>query len=409
MRDAATGPPAVLSGISRLPGRPVPVSVQRLGALLALMRVVLYLHHLLFVEHMSPADPAFAVQVLGTIGEAATMVAVLYRPRLAPFFLIPTLGILLIDPLAGRFMLALLISFALAAYTTPARPFALMLGSFLVWQVVYVLFVSDLEWTQLWNFVPLTLLLIAPGVTLQQLAVRTDTYRHRATEAELALEEAARQERQRLARELHDLVSHELTIIAMHTRVAEGSGEPEVMRRTLHTVGDASRSALVEMRRLLTIMRTDQPDPDGTPDAGYAQGPGPEILLRDAEATLAAAGVDVKVTIRTSRHPLPSVVRSTLQQVLREAVTNVIRHGGDNCACSISLTDEGEAMVLRVRNSVGPEPVLPPSGYGLIGMRERIDMLGGHLEAGPQDGVWQLQAHLPTVGAGQVAAPETDT
>ncbi len=222
----------------------------------------------------------------------------------------------------------------------------------------------------------------------------------RATELEQARNELARlavtAERVRIARELHDVVAHSMSVIAMHA----GSGrlaadrDPAAARRALEVVERSSRDALAEMRRLVTVLRdTDAVGPALAPAAG----------LRDVHrlvAEVAAAGVTVEVHTEGDLERVPDGVSLAAYRIVQEALTNVVRHASPGQAHLSVRIGDGE-VVLEVTDdgatgTAARETASASAGHGTIGMRERAALYGGELTAGPRpEGGWRVAARLP--------------
>ncbi|HET6920775.1 MAG TPA: sensor histidine kinase [Jiangellaceae bacterium] len=222
----------------------------------------------------------------------------------------------------------------------------------------------------------------------------------RATELEQARTELARHavtaERVRIARELHDVVAHSMSVIAMHA----GSGrlaaerDPAAARRALEVVERSSRDALAEMRRLVTVLRD-------TDDDGPALNPAPGLQdVHQLVAEVAAAGVTVEVHTEGDLASVPDGVSLATYRIVQEALTNVVRHASPTHARVSVTIGDGEVMV-EVTDDGATGPVAragaPMSGgHGTIGMRERAALYGGELTAGPRpEGGWRIAAHLP--------------
>ena len=222
----------------------------------------------------------------------------------------------------------------------------------------------------------------------------------RAAELEQARNELARlavtAERVRIARELHDVVAHSMSVIAMHA----GSGrlaadrDPAAARRALEVVERSSRDALAEMRRLVTVLRdTDDVGPALAPAAG----------LRDVHrlvAEVAAAGVTVEVHTEGDLASVPGGVSLAAYRIVQEALTNVVRHTSPAQAHLSVRIGDGE-VVLEVTDdgatgTAARETASAAAGHGTIGMRERAALYGGELTAGPRpEGGWRVAARLP--------------
>ncbi|MFT4189247.1 MAG: sensor histidine kinase [Aeromicrobium sp.] len=197
----------------------------------------------------------------------------------------------------------------------------------------------------------------------------------------------AAQERARVAREMHDVVAHGLSVMVVQADGARYAAErdPDVAVGALETIATTGREALGEMRRLLGLLR-------GTEEAGTAPQPG----LTDLPALLAAQPQPVTTDLP---EPLPEVVPGvglTLYRVVQESLTNVRKHAGPRAEASVALTVEPGAVVVEVADDGHGTASSAPPGLGLVGMRERVEARDGTLEAGPRPGGgWRVRARLP--------------
>ena len=225
--------------------------------------------------------------------------------------------------------------------------------------------------------------------------------RDRAERAERTREEEARrrvdEERMRIARELHDVVSHTIGVISVQAGVASHLLErrPDKAAESLAAIRQASDEALGELHAMLGVLR----DGDGGGDGGRAPlSPAPGLGELDAlVAQAAGAGVEVRVSVKGEPRRLPPAVDLACYRVVQESLTNVVRHARASRAeitvthadgrVTVEVTDDGRAG----RNGHGTG-----SGQGILGMRERARALGGSLEAGPRPGGgFRVQATLP--------------
>jgi signal transduction histidine kinase len=220
--------------------------------------------------------------------------------------------------------------------------------------------------------------------------VYTEQLEHKNQELERAQHDLARQavteERLRIARELHDVVAHTISVVAVHA----GSGrlvavdDPAGAQRALETIETASRSALGEMRRLLGLLRTSDGDP---PDA-LEPAPG----MRDIDqlaAHVVASGVAVDMRIEGERSVIPAGVDLCAYRVVQEALTNVMKHANATrvtVAVRYSATEIAVEVDDDGRGLSGDPATRSNEGHGLIGMRERVALDGGELDIGPRAG-----------------------
>jgi signal transduction histidine kinase len=224
-----------------------------------------------------------------------------------------------------------------------------------------------------------------------------DQVEQRARDAERTREEAAQrragEERLRIARELHDSLTHSISLIkvragvAVHLARKNGEAVPEA----LLAIQEASAEAMRELRATLEVLRSDD-EPDGV---GLDR-------LDDLVRRARTAGVPTVVTVTGTRRSLPPVVDRTAYRIVQEALTNISRHAGPATA-EISMRYGDDALTVQVDDDGAaaprPEPaatVAGPPGMGLVGMRERVTALGGLLQAGPRDcGGFTVRAELP--------------
>ena len=231
-----------------------------------------------------------------------------------------------------------------------------------------------------------TVLFTAGTVALDSVSSRWGAERALAAQTERTELERARravlEERTRIARELHDVVAHHMSLIAVQAETAPYrlSDLPESARAEFGALSGVAREALAEMRRLLGVLRSDQP-------AGLA----PQPQLSDLPALVDAArraGVSVELAVPPALGDVPSGVALCAYRIVQESLSNASQHA-PGAAVSVSVGHEAGAVRLRVANgpgeAAGPAGE-PGSGHGLTGMRERVALLGGSLSAGPSAG-----------------------
>jgi signal transduction histidine kinase len=218
----------------------------------------------------------------------------------------------------------------------------------------------------------------------------------RALEAEHSREEEARrrvdEERLRIARELHDVTAHSLSIIAVQSGVAAHvlDTNPAQAKAALEAIRETSKDALDELRAMLGVLRA-----TGDPDAPLAPVPG-LARLGELTAPLSDAGYDVTADVAPDLADVPAVVEFSAYRLVQEALTNVVRHAGI-CRVWIRIAREADALLVTVEDDGRtPPPAETTGGHGLAGMRERVAALGGTFEAGPRDaGGFRVAARLP--------------
>ncbi|MFI7126542.1 sensor histidine kinase [Nonomuraea sp. NPDC050153] len=205
---------------------------------------------------------------------------------------------------------------------------------------------------------------------------------------------AAAAERARIARELHDVVAHNVSVMVVQ---ADGAGfaldsDPEQAREAVRAISKTGRAALAEMRRLVGVLREDErTSTDYTPQPGLGQ---LEDLVRGSAVPtrLQVGGVPVE---------LPEGQQLAVYRIVQEALTNALKHGGPGVQALVEIDYGGPELVVRVTDD-GRGAAAPRSadGHGLIGMRERVGMYGGAVSAEPrQGGGFEVLARLPMVKA----------
>ncbi|AXK37680.1 sensor histidine kinase [Streptomyces armeniacus] len=220
-------------------------------------------------------------------------------------------------------------------------------------------------------------------------------------EREAQAKVAVAAERARIARELHDVVAHNVSVMVVQ---ADGAAyvldaAPDQARQALETISGTGRQALAEMRRLLGVLRTGEQSKES---GEYVPQPGVEQLA-DLVDQVRGTGLTVAFKIQGTPRPLPSSVELTAYRIVQEALTNTRKHGGPHVGANVQLTyGDGELALLAEDDGRGAQRDLYEDGgmdglgHGLIGMRERVGMVGGNLEAGPRPGGgFRISAVLP--------------
>ncbi|WP_223279898.1 sensor histidine kinase [Streptomyces sp. SDr-06] len=209
--------------------------------------------------------------------------------------------------------------------------------------------------------------------------------------------EAVTAERLRIARELHDMVAHSIGIIAIQAGVGSRviQTQPAQAHEALRAIEATSRETLSGLRRTLVSLR--RADQGAAPSEGASLAPSPG--LSDVErlaAETAGAGVHVEVRRSGEQRPVPTDIDLSAYRIVQEALTNVVRHAGTGrCRVAINYGEE-ELSVEVVDDGRGTTGNGSAHGFGIIGMRERVGLLGGHLSAGPRpEGGFQVAARLP--------------
>jgi signal transduction histidine kinase len=225
-------------------------------------------------------------------------------------------------------------------------------------------------------------------------------------------------DRTRIARDMHDVVAHSLAVIV---RQAEGGAvlagrDGARAEQVLRTIAEVGREALTDMRGMLAVLRApesatlDPPADTGTPAGGLAgtpTGPGAWPCLADLPALLdrvRASGVDVAPAEAGTRHDLGAAGELAAYHVLREALTNVVKHAGPGSHVAVSLDWQPGGVIIEVRDDgaggrrSGQHPPVPGTGSGLRGLRDRVEAVGGSCDAGAAGTGFAVRAFLPRRG-----------
>jgi signal transduction histidine kinase len=243
---------------------------------------------------------------------------------------------------------------------------------------------------------------LAAGWTGIARRARGEALVHRAARqavAESLVEHTARGERARIARELHDVVAHHISMIAVQAETARLTtpGMPAAGAQRLSEIGDTARAGLTEMRRLLGVLREDAPEEvaERHPQPGLQQ---LNELLDDVRDT---SGAGARLIVSGTPAGLDPGVELAAYRIVQEALTNARRHA-PGASVDVELHYTEEALRLRIRdNGPGPPVATPPGGHGLTGMRERAAAVGGRLRTGPAAvGGFLVEASLPARAAG---------
>src|SRR5258706_5342939 len=205
----------------------------------------------------------------------------------------------------------------------------------------------------------------------------------------------AGEERLRIARELHDVLGHNISLISVQASVALHlmDKQPEQARIALSVIKDTSKDALRELRSVLDVLRQVNEEPPRSPSPGLAS-------LSDLISRASEAGLQVHSEVSGDLKGLPASVDLAAFRIVQEALTNVMRHAGQTTS-SVHVTCNEQELTLWIENEVGKEGSRDGIGLGqgILGMQERATALGGVVEAGPRpDGGFRVFARLPLDG-----------
>ncbi|MGI5170492.1 histidine kinase [Spirillospora sp. CA-253888] len=368
-----------------------------LRAVDAAVAAVLVVVDVLVAGNMLKDRPGFALPFLVSCLVAVVLGVIVATRRLWPRHALPVAMVVsIVAALAGvlwdPFAAAALALYPVAAVGGPRRSarvlgwcLAISTGAIWVAQVVHPRYglTPAFGWT------------VAAWLLLAGAWLAGRLVRGRRWDAAFLEEQRAHQilvdERLRIARELHDVVTHGMGLIAVKAGVANHIAQerPEEARDALRVIESTSRGALTEMRRLLDVLRQDTERGTDLTQPGI-------IGLRDLAEQVKAAGVQVELTV-TGEDDLSEALQLTIYRIVQEALTNVVKHAAPT-RCRVTVEMEPSQVGVQVVDE-GPARSAPqpgPGGHGLIGIRERVAMYGGTCNAGPRpEGGFTVTATLP--------------
>lgn len=246
------------------------------------------------------------------------------------------------------------------------------------------------------------LLFVLTGVVLVvagALRERGDAQRRLVAQETISESERSRrtllEERTRIARELHDVVAHHMSVITVQADSAPYriEGLPPAAHEEFAAIAAGARESLNEMRRLLTVLRSEGTEGELTPQPGLSR------VQQLVEAAV-RAGVPAELAMSLPADALPQSVDLSAYRIVQEALSNVVRHA-PGASTKVSITSDGTALTLLVVNGPADGPAAPleshpGTGHGLVGMRERVRLTGGELDTGAlPDGGFRVAARLP--------------
>ena len=278
----------------------------------------------------------------------------------------------------------------------------------IIWAILVVFFVPVVDarsseafwWLTIW----LITLAVLIGLAIKFLIIRASKIQAKLREAEARQEEIRREERRDLARELHDVVAHHITVITMQIMAHRKTRDPEQLHETLRTIDDSAREALVELRALLDVLRADEGgDPQLSSDR-IVTGPTLQELVDKQVESLTTAGFQIR---RASVDPridsLPFSLRTTCSRIVQESVTNIIKHARHGATCSLNVALSPTEVTITITNNRSKTKATdrPAStSYGLVGLRERATAVGGRYTAELRAEEWVVEAHIPVRDSG---------
>ncbi|MGW2639014.1 sensor histidine kinase [Streptomyces sp. NPDC001348] len=262
-------------------------------------------------------------------------------------------------------------------------------------------------WDALFFLLSTTTAALALGLVVRIRRAQLAGLRDRAARLEVERDQRSRlaavTERTRVAREMHDIVGHNLSVIITLADAGAYATDsaPERGKEALQLIGDTGRQALSELRRVLGVLR----DTADGPSAGPELSPQPGIADIDALcANVRAAGLEVVYRTSGEVDALDSGVQLTAYRIVQEALTNTLKHADTDTRVQLTIIESDTRLTIRVQDT---GPAVPPGpheeGHGLVGMRERAALYGGTVSAGPVNGAgWSVEAVLDLTPQGGV-------
>jgi signal transduction histidine kinase len=276
------------------------------------------------------------------------------------------------------------------------------IGVCFAWTITLALLMDDINVALVYGAV--IFISVSIGTGIRYVVVDRHKASQRITELKAANRRVHIEQRELLARELHDVVAHELSLICLQS-LAHGESEDAVeLREALRRSTNSARTALTQLRTLVGVLR--EVDADGEPVNDPAA-----LLASDLTAlriqetldkvvsSLRESGFSPDVQVELDPTPICSCVHTTVARVLSEAATNILRHAQPRSRCLLSMRATVDHIHVHIVSEMIPQPTShladDPNGWGLRGLKERVDLCGGRFEAGPVVGHWVVDAVLP--------------
>ncbi|MFJ6416710.1 sensor histidine kinase [Paeniglutamicibacter sp. NPDC091659] len=308
---------------------------------------------------------------------------------------------------AGQYLFALFVVPFLVGMITLAedRKYSMRFFGVTVLWVVSIAVVRPLDIGFLALILPLLGLAYVIAYVSRKIQAQREADRARMAELRRKQQEAVEAERKAIARDLHDIVAHDITVISMQAKAAEFSGDPVVAQAALKVIGATSKEALQDLRVMLNVLRSDgsatRVDGSLVDSAGNAAS-SLEILI--GVEIFAERLVDLGHPTKTAADPrlsgLPQSAQAALYRILQESTTNIVKHADRNSECRIEALIDDDRVWLEVANQLPKNMayeglVRSEHSSGIVGMTDRMAAFGGTLTARRQRGDWVVRAELP--------------
>ena len=305
-------------------------------------------------------------------------------------------------------LLVLPLMLAVVAATTSKLFSYIALTVAIVWVLLIPVTSPDIG-DIVWITLPLVLAAWGIGFFIGWSLERRAQDRRRLAEANRRAAAAAQEERRSLARDLHDIVAHNLTIISMQARAARYADTDISARDAVKVIGDSAGEALVDLRRMLSLLQAEGLVAGDQEGAQRDLGEGASALDLEYGAVKFGRmleGLGIETTVETSGldQDIPQSVETALYRVLQEAITNVAKHSAEGGQCHLEVRAREDNLELAVDNTLPPPGTASRAGWnssasGLIGMQDRVDAFGGTMSSERDGRWWRVRASVPLHGA----------
>lgn len=297
-------------------------------------------------------------------------------------------------PVVGGFLAMIIATHSVASYASGRRAILGLVAMLAAVEVYPIIHPTDIQLADEIGNAVIFILIWGLARTVRNRQELAESLESRAVilerQQEANKQEAVARERTRIARELHDIVAHSVSIMLLQAGGARKvlGAEHRQVSESLLNVEKLGRQALEEMHRLLGILRQDQPVLSEQPPGALEQIP-------DLLGQMGAAGLAVHLSVEGDPSPIPQSVELSAYRIIQESLTNALKHSSSLSAW-VTLRYADAGLELEVTDSGEPARATRGRGYGLAGMQERANLFGGTLSAGPSgNGGWQVKATLP--------------
>jgi signal transduction histidine kinase len=348
-------------------------------------------------------DPEFAEPTFATIAMTVLSTVPVAVRRAVPLTVLFTVTVAqaaaqLLDGIGGGWFGVVIAAYSLGAHGTHR----LTRVASVVWWVLLTAFMlvglaeDELAWPVLVFNAVFFGVAVEAGVGMKSRRQRAQELLERAERAEreqlLLADRLVQSERTRIARELHDVVAHSLSVMLIQASAARRADDRQQVDALLSSIEDNGRQAMAEMRHVLGVLRDPLDHGDRSPQPSLAQLD--ELCQSDPS-------LPVRLHVEGDLSTVPASAELNAYRVVQEALTNVRRHGGRVCRVDVRVALNDDVLTVEVvDDGRGAASIPSAAGFGLKGMAERVHALGGELDAGPaRDGGWKVRATFPAIAA----------